>query len=65
MTETIDLVTLRQMANKKNKNRRAAQRALTQAEILYKKGKLGNILIDREVRQIQVCDVTDNSYQFG
>jgi hypothetical protein len=55
---TIELVELRQLANKKSKLRVAAQRALTQAELLNKQSSLGKIMVIPDQRCIQVYNST-------
>lgn len=51
---TITLDELKSLANKKNKMRKAAMKALTDALRLQKEGNLGSVTIDRELRKFTV-----------
>jgi hypothetical protein len=59
--ETIELVELRKLANSSNKIKHAARKALTIAEHLHTNHKLGSILLDRNLRHIQVYGATGES----
>ena len=61
----LELIDLRQLANRKSKLRLAAQRALTHAEVLNRKNRLGDIKIDNDRRHVHVYEKGGQLFHTG